>query len=145
MKCPDCGSENTQALNLVYSSGLSNVNTKTRGVGVGIAGRGLGLGVGSAKTTGIQQTELSTLATPPKRIYYRNIILATVVVFFVGILFFESAGDGLKTLWMIACLAGGGLLFKSAYHYNNKVFPRKMGVWNRSFLCLRCGTQFEKV
>ncbi|HET6764950.1 MAG TPA: hypothetical protein VFH27_14800 [Longimicrobiaceae bacterium] len=61
LACPNCGSENTVKLSVLWRDGVQSVNTRTSGVGLA----GGGLGVGTARTTGTAQTMSSVGAAPP--------------------------------------------------------------------------------
>ena len=72
--CPDCGATNVQRLSLIHTSGITNVDLTSKGSSIGIGGAhvmgggnalGVGLSKNKSKINGIQQTELSKLASPP--------------------------------------------------------------------------------
>lgn len=71
MTCPKCASEEWKLASVIHAGGLSSISTSTIGVGTGanadVFGGGVGLGAGVGSTNGVQQTELSKLATPPTK------------------------------------------------------------------------------
>jgi hypothetical protein len=63
LKCPKCGADNVQRLQVVYESGISTTKSTT----VGVATTGNVIGVGVAGTSGKQHTLLSEKFAPPKK------------------------------------------------------------------------------
>jgi hypothetical protein len=128
---------------LVYSSGLSVVDTSASGIGVSVSRQGLGLGGGSAATSGTHQTQLSKSVAPPLKeplTTYLIIIVVGFLVFFGGILFFLST-TGLALSWLAFCLAGTGFMLFRIYRHNTLATAR-FQVWQQTFFCLSCGARF---
>lgn len=141
MKCPTCDSENTQRLSIIYGGGLTTVDTSTVGLGAGISGGGLGGGIGVAGTRGTHQTALSQQVAPPKKISVLNVSILPAIGFFVGLAILDNAAlFGL--FWMALVLAGTAWVWTGAWRYNTQIWPKKMEIWEKQFMCLRCGEVF---
>ena len=126
--CPSCASGQTQRLAVIYADGT----LRTRGRSMQTAG--------------------SLLAAPPKPMSYLG---PSVVIFFVFLILGDLAISKLpRDSW----LAGGALgntlqaafLFVPviawmirAHRYNATTWRARVGEWERSFRCSRCGEVFR--
>lgn len=79
MKCPDCGSDNCQRLEVVYQSGTFNIRAQSSGAGVGLSHGGIGGGVGTSETYGTSQTQLAAKAAPPEKMSYKFLFMLFIV------------------------------------------------------------------
>jgi hypothetical protein len=153
MQCPKCKSEDAVKLSLVYAAGLSDVETRSRGHGWALGDGGLLLGFGSSKGTGTSQTQLSKLAAPPRKKKYRHVILAWLIgLLMAGPLIdvFVASSRNPEALlrrdfqifaYIFSALVV--LVLAILWRFNHVVFPRRLDVWNRSFMCQRCGEVFH--
>ena len=127
LKCPSCGSHNTQRLSIaVEGSTFSNQGT-TFGAGVN-GGR---IGVLAASTKGLSKSKLAEKyaapeKTPTIRGFLSIIIIAWIISLFAGALAFQIG------FWIAAVAA-----VYSIYH-NAKIYPREFEEWSAKYLCLRC-------
>lgn len=153
MQCPKCKSEDAVKLSLVYAAGLSDVKTRSRGHGLALGDGGLLLGFGSSKAAGTSQTQLSKLASPPHKKRYRHVILAWLIgLLMAGPLvdvFTASAANPDAVLrhdfqiFAYISTAIVALILVALWSFNRTIFPRKRDIWNRSFMCRRCGQFFQ--
>lgn len=135
INCPSCQSDNVQSYPIAFESGLSDINTKTSGVSFG----GAGLNFGKGKTKGKSQTALSQRTAPPRKLSYLTPfvsgIIATIIVSFMLPLH-------LMDLQYAAFAAvTGGLIFR-AYKFNSGKWPALFEMWQKSFICHKCGHTF---
>jgi len=153
MQCPRCKSEDVIKLSLVNSEGLSDIDTRSRGYGLMLGDNGLALGFGKFKTTGTSQTRLSELASPPRKKHYFIVIFGWLLgLLILGWLLgyvttithapearfeqhFRRIAYGLSSLAAVALVV--------FWRYNHMVFPPRLRLWNRSFMCRRCGEIFQ--
>lgn len=142
LNCPKCGTENTQKLSIIHSSGFTNINTTSSGVGIGIGKSGIGVGVGSGSTTGTHQNALSaTYSPPPKAKDGMNVFVALVSFLIFPFLLFNFKVDVVMISSIIFCVCFFLLAVNSVRSnskYNREVWPKLYDEWQRSFLCLRC-------
>ena len=137
--CPSCGSESTQKLSLVYSSGTASSSSTTIGVG----STGHGVGVGAAITSGMSQSQLASKYGPPKR----NEALGSVGILITGIILCGPVGALFDSELVAWAVIAGGFIFgfangAKAYRYNRTELPHLYTQWEKKLLCLRCGDVF---
>lgn len=134
MNCPHCESENTQKFSVVFSNGFSNIETKTKGSVIGFGSGGIAIGGGASKTKGTQQTALSQQCNPPVLCpWIKHTVFAVILILLSGGLFFITLPFGIYYVYKAV----------TGYRYNKNVYPDAYAVWDRSFLCHRCGGSFE--
>lgn len=139
-KCGTCGATDIQKLSMVYETGTSTISTTTTGSTIGGGFGGGGLGGGGAKTrsstSGQQTTELARRAAPPqKKLAFSWIAIG----FFAGILVAALFGFPVMILFWGLC----GYLAWRGFTHNAQVYPGQKGLWDRSWLCHRCGGVFQ--
>ena len=149
MQCPKCKSDDLVKLSVIHFGGLSDLNAKSQGRAVMLGEQGLTLGFDNLTTSGTLQTRLSKLANPPHKKSYQIVLL----VWFLGLAIAGWLLGYLTTLthspeslfddrfrwfaYAYSCLAV--FLLAGLWRYNHKIFPRRYEIWNRSFMCKRCG------
>lgn len=153
MQCPKCNSEDAVKLSLVHAAGLSDVKTRSRGLGIALSDGGLLLGFGRSRAAGTSQTQLSKLAAPPHKKRYRHVILAWLIgLLMAGPLidvFTASAANPDAMLrhdfqiFAYISTAIVALVLVALWSFNRTIFPRRRDLWNRSFMCRRCGEIFQ--
>lgn len=153
MQCPKCNSEDAVKLSLVHAAGLSDVKTRSRGHGLALGIGGLLLGFGSSKAAGTSQTQLSKLAAPPRKKRYRHVILAWLIALLMAgpliAVFTASAANPDAVLrhdfqiFAYISTAIVAFILIGLWSFNRAIFPRKCDLWNRSFMCRRCGQIFQ--
>ncbi len=170
--CIDCGSSNVQRLSIIHSSGITNVDLTSKGSSVGIGGAhvigggnaiGVGLSKNKNKISGVQQTELSKLATPPKN------VIPTVALptsqWAVGLAGLAAFGifhvfDNEFTIisFIVACVVAlvvfaiTNELFADKSDKQIALFKKETRViqnqdtqlkWKNNYMCLACGNVYE--
>ncbi len=153
MQCPKCTSEDAVKLSLIHSAGLADIRTTSRGHVIGLAGAGLLLAVDSFATKGTSQSQLSKLAAPPCKKRYRHVILAWLIGLAIGawfILFINAPTSThdphtfIQIHWFVYIFSAAMLLVLTVlWRFNHMTFPRRRKLWNRSFMCRRCGEVFQ--
>jgi hypothetical protein len=147
--CPQCGSQNTRRLSLIYLQGTADV-----------AGLAFFMGMkgnyGLVPTYARKTSRLAQLAAPPLKKSWGGFAFlwffgSLLLCFGVGV--FVSAtipdiGDqilfwSMYVGWPLMFLIGVWSRRRAALHYNRNVWPILYEVWQRSYLCGRCGTVFE--
>ncbi len=141
MVCQNCASLDLQKLSLVFEYGLSHIATSTGGVGVGVGMGGIGVGVGGGNTRGTQVSAIALRAAPPKQ---RTTTAAVWMVLcaIIAVFCFISRSETAATygVFFLAAAAGAFFMLRSTTQYNRDVWPGLWQAWDRSYLCLRCGT-----
>ena len=154
MQCLKCNSEDAVKLSVVHAAGLSDIRTHVRGHGWAAGDSGLLLGFGSSKVIGTSQTKLSKLAAPPHKKRYRHVILAWFIgLFMAGPLIDVFTASSRNpdaflrrdfeifayTFFIIAVF-----VLAILWNFNHLILPRRRELWNRSFMCRRCGEIFQR-
>ena len=154
LQCPNCKSTNLKKVSLAYQEGLQHVSTRTRLRGVVVGSDGPDVVVGRATTKGMQQTEISKALTPPakwsfvKFFGWSALVFLSVgwVVFYVNTITKNSSSVSSIPLMIYAVLSAGLLVVLLILHWthNHSTYPREYAKWDRSFICLRCGSVSEQ-
>jgi DNA-directed RNA polymerase subunit RPC12/RpoP len=132
LRCPECGSENTQRLSLLVGQGTLATISTGLAVGQGRGGPVGGIGGAIGKTT----SELAKLHAAPKR---ESVFWAPILIAALGAAL--SLAVGAWAVWAAAAFALWGLF--SAASYNIRSYPAEAARWANSYLCLRCSHPFE--
>jgi DNA-directed RNA polymerase subunit RPC12/RpoP len=150
-RCTTCGSESFQKLSLIHAGGVSSSTLSTTAVGAGlpVSGGGVAVGGGVASSRGVSVTALARSVAPPPMPVPPGGLGATIglVGGFVGcgLNFRDDAsawwlalpGGAAIALWALQWLLEGG-----SYHRRLREQQAKREVWEKSYLCLRCGSAF---
>lgn len=142
LSCPTCQSEDVRRFSLVFKDGTSTIKLASSSVGVGFGGGGLGVGAAGTATTGGQSSLLAQELAPPKQKEFiaGGCLLALAFLFLaIGI----AAKSLVWSILFLVLVAFGGRRFKQASDFNRDEYPKLMSIWERSFVCLRCGNRFE--
>lgn len=135
MECPQCKSDNTQRLSVIYQSGTQQIQTRSRTYG-GVGGSGFGLGGATTNTSGTQQSYLAQLAAPPKK---KPLAVAVLLVL---------AGIGccmyVHALLGVALIGTGAFLGYKAFTFNRDEYPGQYAIWQKSWHCNKCGATYEQ-
>ena len=155
LQCPNCKSTDLKKVSLAYQEGLQHVSTRTRLRGVVVGSDGPDVVVGRATTKGTQQTEISKALTPPTKWSYAKALWLVGLGVLIGrldsvlcehhheeffICFFASFDDLCCALRWRFCGAASlpiGITTTLPIRDNS-------GVWDRSFICQRCGAIVEQ-
>jgi hypothetical protein len=135
-RCPGCGGEQFRKLSLIHDGGVSHTSSATKGVGVTLGG---GIGIGSAKSRGMNVTELARKAAPPEKI---SLLKAVGAGLFFGFFVAAMLPQGWEILALLAFLAlpiGAGYW---VVKYNRETWAPAYAAWQKRFMCDRCGEVF---
>ena len=154
LQCPNCRGTDLKKVSLAYQEGLQRVSTRTRLRGVVVGSDGPDVVVGRATTKGTQQTDISKALTPPKKWSYVKLfgwsllVFLSVgwIVFYVNAITKNSASVSSVPLTIYVVLSAGvfAVFILACWKHNYSTYPRKYATWNRSFICLRCGSVREQ-
>jgi len=150
LHCPNCNSTDLKKVSLAYQEGLSRLNANTRIRGVVVGSDGPDVVVGRATTKGTHQTEISKVLTPPKKwsssklIAWSMLVFLSLgwIVFYVNTVTKNSSSVSSAPLMIYSLLSAGVfvVLCLSYWKHNHSAYPAQYALWNRSFICERCGT-----
>lgn len=148
IECPQCGSNEFTKLSLVYAQGFSDLKARSRGWGFMVGSAGADLGFGKFRTRGEIQTKLSQKVSPPRKLSYWKIVFWGLIGLLVldftrgyadsflrvgGNFNHQLASFGYSYLGVVA------LSLCLAFWHNLRVVPNRYRIWDRSFMCRRCG------
>lgn len=148
VECPQCRSMEFKKLSLLYAEGFSDLNASSRGWGILVASGGADFGFGKFRTRGEIQSRLSQQVSPPRKWPYWKILFwglvgllilefilgyADTVLRFGGNLNEQLAWCGYSYLGVVA------MIICLAFRHNIWTVPNRRRVWDRSFMCRRCG------
>ena len=140
MKCPKCGSEDCQRLEVVFEGGTQNINTTSRTSGAGITGgASMGGALAHTKTTGTSQSTLAQKASPPQK----QKLGVFIVMIIVGFFMLSAVSIVWKILGVLLMIGAGYLIFK-VVTYNINEYPKKYQYWLNEWLCHKCGTIYHQ-
>ena len=152
MRCPKCNSDECTKLSLVYLNGISDIRTRSRGRGFDFR-ETAGAFSFKSRGRGTFQTHLSKLAGPPRKLPYRNVILwwalgLAILYWLFGELVWIHELSAVRSVTLFPQYAhaysGAALLVLALLGwYNRLVRPRRLRLWERSFMCERCGNIFQ--
>ena len=153
--CPACGSAEVRKFSILHKEGHNHLSATSVGVGVS----GAGIGVGGASTSGTVQSTLSATTAPPERLDETDtsgcmMFGCTGLPAALGVfVLFKSGGGALGIGFGLAMFAVAGFCYLLSASQakgvaNNKAenatFAERMDRWERSYLCMRCDTRFER-
>ncbi len=142
-QCSNCNSDNTQSFQMVYAQGTSSGNFS------GLSYNGDNVGMVGGKST--NQSVLASKIAPPNKPYFRLITIVFLSIFFFILtsIILKFVIDSLLTRSLIAVIST--ILFaalttkyesiKLAKEQN--IYTRELSEWQKSWLCLRCGSMWR--
>ena len=146
--CPHCGSSNTQKLSIIHSAGTHSIEGQANSVGWD----SWDSFIAATSIEGVQQSELARAVAPPPEDFSMLVLapIAALILVGGGVALghvFASNDD----TYVIPCFAFFGLVASIPIlvwcKRQDKVRSARrktlMEQWNRSFLCLRCGTRYQ--
>lgn len=151
MECPLCTSTEFTKLSLLYEQGSSTFHARSSGLGLAIGTRA-DLVLGQARTKGEIQTRLSNNVSPPHKWSYWKTVVAGLIGFLVlefslgyAHTFLGYGGNFNRQLPRLLWSYVGLLVFVlgMVVWYNSRAFPKRYRIWDRSFMCRRCGHVVE--
>jgi len=83
-QCPTCNSSELVKLSLVHAAGISGIKAHSRGRGLALGESGVGVSFSGAEIEGTLQTQLSRIASPPRKKRYRYFVNVWVLGLFVA-------------------------------------------------------------
>ena len=147
LRCPNCNSVDLKKLSLACQEGRVSVNTRSRLRGVVVSEDGTDVVVGRAITRGTYQTELSRQLSPPRKWSYLKLVVWSVVFSLVALVVFvrsvmaEPAPASSLPVRLYALFSPMVFLTLLAlyWRHNHSTYSRQYALWDRSFVCERCG------
>ena len=122
-------------MSLIHAAGLYESRGRVRGF---FLGQSDGLLFG--KYRGRNQSRLSAMVSPPRKLPYGSPLALWLVGFFVAMAFVGQGrlSFGMGFLAVVYILSLPAYLL-GAVCYNLAIQPKKSKHWNRKFMCQRCG------
>jgi hypothetical protein len=148
LHCTHCQSTDLRKVSLVYQQGRFDVKARTRLRGLLLGTGGPDLIVGSTNTIGVLQTQLSRHLHPPVKWSYLKLVGWFALGSFVALIaYVQSVMGSFGTasslpvsiyVVVVSCL----FLFLGflIWRHNHCAYPVQYAEWERSFLCMRCGS-----
>ena len=150
LRCPKCNSTDLKKVSLAYQEGLHRTDARTRLSAALVGGNGPDLVVGRATTQASHQSALSKQLSPPAKWSYLKVCSWSVLAFLsVGWLVFyantvttkaTTVSSAPLTLFVLISVGIIALLLFLVWRHNHSAYERGFVEWDRSFVCLRCGT-----
>ncbi len=148
MHCPHCQSTDIRKVSLVYQEGRFDAKARTRLRGFLLGTDGPDLVVGGANSTGVLQSQLSRNLRPPVKWSYLKLAGWFALSSFVALMAYvhsvmsTAATASSLPVSIYVVVASCLLLFLRFlfWRHNHLVYPRQFAAWERSFLCMRCGS-----
>jgi hypothetical protein len=160
--CPRCNAPHAKKLSLIYSDGISTVQSSTQSVGqVKTIGRVKFSTAGT--TTGMQQSEASKDAAPPfvpalvslgTKSKSKTSIYGLVLAFVVAVIIMQSGGSLFNVISGILIVCGLTALVvfcieekpsdeeTKEYQRSTKAERTAYDKWSKTFACGSCGEHF---
>lgn len=140
MKCSKCHSPNIQKLKIIYETGTREFESTS----VGYKGA-------FASSSGVSQSKLARIATPPAR---RSMTISWGILVFMGFVDYCGMGThdthgnswGLISKFLIftsPIIAGCVYQIYKASQYNNSAWPNLYKKWSDSWMCRKCGNVYH--
>ena len=149
LRCPQCDSTDLKKVSLAYEEGLYQGESRTR-LSAALAGSGgPDLIVGKAPARTSHQSALSKRLKPPAKWSYLKVAFWWVlmvlclgwIIFYVNVITTNAAiaSSTILIVFSLVSIAALVLLLVSVWRHNQST-SREYEEWNRSFVCVRCGT-----
>lgn len=146
MPCPKCESDDWKSASFVHKSGISDINLNTSGVsvggGLGTGGIGAGAGLATSKSSGTQQSRLSSETAPPEK------PTNTFPIVWLGIALVLSGAASNKSqflgviVFLVMTYYGFTKLVPKAqedFDDNMEKYHKARIRWEATRICQRCG------
>jgi hypothetical protein len=147
--CPRCGSEDTRRLSLVHAEGMTSISGSVSTTGIGASSGGVGIGVSSSDVKGSQQSALSKLVAPPGAKTAGGGRVGAMILSWFVLMVIQVTVLNIPALiaWLIASVAAIAVYKvvpeSDDERWNRVQLPKERSIWERKFLCRRCGEVFE--
>ena len=140
MKCPECGSNNTKRVEVIFDQGTSDSSATSLILGSNADA--------VAVTSGRSQTRLAQKVSPPKKkdIFGPLFLLLLSLVFFVFIFFskdFSLGGPWYIGLFLLLMFILSIRFLMVNLKFNKFEWPKIYESWLKSWCCLKCGNIFK--
>lgn len=136
MQCPQCRSDNTQRLKVIYESGTGTISAKSDVYGAS--------GSSVVMTSGTTQSALAGRAAPPRKKGYGwpvvSAAMAFIVPFFVLYNNYHTAANLLFYVFWIAAI----WMAIAAFRFNRSQFPQLYQYWLNNWMCMKCGNIYHQ-
>ncbi len=135
-------------LSLMYAEGVSDLKARSRGWGVLVGSGVADVGFGKFTTKGEIQSRLSQKVSPPHKWSYWKIIFGCLVgllvlefiLGYVDTVLRSGANFSQQLAWFgYGWLATIAFILFLAFRHNIWTVPNRRRLWDRSFMCHRCG------
>jgi hypothetical protein len=151
LRCPSCNSSDLKSVSLAHEEGLFHTTARSRLRGFLLGENGPNLVVGRAITQGTHQSQLSMRLRPAAKWSYAKLILWSALFSFgllvVYIHSVMASATPASSLGVVTYLVLFPVVFLFClvlvWRHNTFFYPRQLELWNRSFLCNRCGAVSE--
>ena len=147
MQCPQCGSGNTQRLEMIYDAGTQHLSATSSTLATGYSHGELVTGTASTTTTGIAQTTLAAKVSPPQKRSNFFPIFGMLIGCETPIWLFAFVRNPTFQMFLLMLMAGGAGFwgfrsFRSNRAFNSVTLPQLQQQWRMSWMCHMCGTVF---
>lgn len=157
-RCPKCGSADLRRVSLVYEEGTNRIETTTDGGGIGYVGDQIAFGMTSSSTSGVAQSDLAEQLAPPERLEEGvtggafsfgclSLLALTAFVLWSAMIYGRRGFAVGSVLWILGMAfwwwgigSGRPLTSRENAKWNATVYPKLRAKWERSLICMRCGT-----
>ena len=147
LNCPNCGSENTQNVKILFESGTTRGNSTSYTTGGNVIRTPLTTKNYTTETSSFNQTDLAKANTPPRK---KAGFALPFIWLFVGL--FIGAIIGLFTwsmsaIWIVMSICvfiSIPFAFEGA-KYNKTEYPPLYKAWAKRYYCHKCGNLFTPI
>ena len=108
---------------------------------MGLGSGGLGFGMARSRTRGVSQTAMSKKAAPPEKKRYAK-PLVTMFALYAVMSIMASGTPAFANMAALVWLCSSVAWIAYASNYNSTTWPPLKAVWDRAYLCNRCGHMF---
>ena len=136
MNCPNCKSDNTQTLAMIFDAGTTTGTSVSRTHGGGFFNI-LPTFRAKSKTKSVSQSNLAIKAAPPEK---KKIVASILIAIIALLLAFGqiSPFNFMFVVFLVIAIVAGYLAYL-AMDYNKKTWPGEFEKWQKSWKCHKCG------
>ena len=144
LKCPNCGSENTQNVKSLYEGGTVESHGMSNTSGGNVIRTPFERKSYTTFTSSTSHSDLALRHTPPKKRPTAGLVvmisfIGLFIAFFFGL--FSWSSTVFWIIWIIVTLIS--IPFASSTStYNNDEYPSLYENWLKQYYCHKCGTTF---
>jgi hypothetical protein len=139
MNCPKCGSENTQKFSIIYEHGAHDVSSSSS-TSVTPTFSFFESARATTTTSGISLTKAAQKTAPPAKESYpiKGLLAGIAIILFLGAIGPWVIYTGLIIVGLCAYFA------YNAFIYNKNIWPQRLGIWQKSWMCNKCGNIYQE-